>query len=192
MSIEPEFPGEVPTTVRFLNSDLDAALRVACTGVLRNNRPSHEYHKDGKAQLDYATVRRRGGNDPTPRKSEEVKSTLTKLRAERPNRDSVTLNRVMTPKSTERTFHMSALIDYQPQTQERVSQVQVQSSSAQSRDTQSMSGSPSKTSERQRQKTELQNYSLQHSPSPSPSQSTPKGFWKSLAPQLESELGSVR
>lgn len=187
MSIEREFRGEVPTTVRFLNSDLDAALRVACTGVLRNNRPSHEYHKDGKAQLDYATVRRRGGNDPTPRKSEEVKSTLTKLRAERPNRDLVTLNRVMPPELTERTFHMSASIDYQPQTQDGGSQVQVQSSSAQSRDTRSMSGSPSKTLERQKQKTELQ-----HLPSPSPSQSTPKGLWHSLAPKLESELGSVR
>lgn len=63
MSIEREFRGEVPTTVRFLNSDLDAALRVACTGVLRNNRPSHEYHKDGKAQLDYATVRRRSEDE---------------------------------------------------------------------------------------------------------------------------------
>jgi hypothetical protein len=187
VSIEPEFPREVPTTVRFLNSDLDAALRAACTGVLRNNRPSHEYHKDGKAQLDYATVRRRGGNYQTPRNSDGVKSTSTKCRAQCPNRGSIRLNRVMTPELSEPTFHIVALIDYQPQTQERGSQVQVQSSSAQPRDTQSMSGSPSKTSERQRQKTELQ-----HSPSPSPSQSTPKGFWKSLAPKLESELGSVR
>jgi hypothetical protein len=85
MSIDPEFPGEVPTTVRLLNSDLDAALRAACTGILCNNRPSHEYHKDGKAQLDYATVRRRGGNDLTPRKSDEVKSTSTEDRAECPN-----------------------------------------------------------------------------------------------------------
>jgi hypothetical protein len=85
MSIEPESPGEVPTTVRLLNSDLDAALRAACTSVLRNNRPSHEYHIDGKAQLDYATVRRRGGKDSAPRKSDEVGSTSTEGSAECPN-----------------------------------------------------------------------------------------------------------
>jgi hypothetical protein len=85
MSIEPKFPREVPTTVRLLNSDLDAALRDACTGVLRNNRPSHGYHKDGKAQLDYATVRRRGGKDSASRKSDEVESTSTEGSAECPN-----------------------------------------------------------------------------------------------------------
>jgi hypothetical protein len=118
MPIDPEFPGGVPTTVRLLNSDLDAGTRTACTGVLSNNRPSHEYHEDGKVQLDYATVRRRGGNDPTPRKPDEVKSTSTKDLAERPKRDLITLNRVMTPELSERRFHISALIDHQPQPQE--------------------------------------------------------------------------
>jgi hypothetical protein len=72
MPIESEFPGEVPTTVHFLDNDLDAALRDTCTGVLRNNRPSHEYHKGGKALLDYATVEGRGGNVPASGKSDEI------------------------------------------------------------------------------------------------------------------------
>jgi hypothetical protein len=31
---------------------LDVALRAACTSVLRNNRPSYRYCKDGKTQSD--------------------------------------------------------------------------------------------------------------------------------------------
>jgi hypothetical protein len=115
MPIDPESPGEVLTTVRLLNSDLDVALRAVCTGVHSNNRPSHEYHEDGKVQLDYATVRRRGGKNLMPRKSDEVKSTSTKDLAKRPNRDLITLNSVMTPELSERRFHISALIYHQPQ-----------------------------------------------------------------------------
>lgn len=58
LAMEPESPGEVPKSIINLDRELDHALRVACTGVLRNNKPSHEYHKGGKAQLDYATIRR--------------------------------------------------------------------------------------------------------------------------------------
>jgi hypothetical protein len=183
MTIDPKSLEKVPVTVRFLDNDLDAALRAACTDVLRNNRPSHEYHKGGKAQLDYSTIRRRGGNDPAPRKSYEVKSTSSGDRAECPSRDSMTLNCFMTPELSDRTHYTSASTDYQSQTQEGVSQVQLQNSRAQSRANQSNAGSLSKKSEQRRQRTEVQ-----HSRSPS----TPQGLWSSLVPQLGSELRSVR
>jgi hypothetical protein len=175
--------GEIPVTVRFLNNDLDAALRAACTDVLRNNRPSHEYHKGGKAQLDYATIRRRSGNDLAPKKSDNVKSTSSGDCAECPNRDSITLNCVMTPEPFNSMFYTSASKDYRSSTQEGGSQVQVQHSRAQSRANQSMTGSPPKKSEQQRLRT-----GLQHSRSPS----TPQWSRTSLIPQLGSELGSVR
>jgi hypothetical protein len=183
MPIDPKSLGEVPVTVRFLNNDLDAALRAACTDVLRNNRPSHEYHKGGKAQLDYATIRRRSGNDPAPKKSDKVKSTSSGDCAECPNRDSIALNCVMTPEPSNRMSYTSASKDYRSPTQEGGSQVQVQHSRAQSRANQSIAGSPPKKSEQQRPRT-----GLQHSRSPS----TPQEFWTSLVPQLGSELGSVR
>jgi hypothetical protein len=57
-----------------------------------------------------------------------------------PNRDSITLNCVMTPELSERMFHTSAMVENQPQTKGEGFQVQVQNLNAQSRATQSMVG----------------------------------------------------
>jgi hypothetical protein len=109
IAMEPESPGEVPKSIINLDRELDHALRVACTGVLRNNKPSHEYHKGGKAQLDYATIRRGGGNNPAPRKPDLVPTALAKSisnedKVHRPNRDSTMSNGIPNPEMSHRTF----------------------------------------------------------------------------------------
>jgi hypothetical protein len=192
MVVEPESPGEVPKTVRPLPNDLDAALRAACTGVLRNNKPSHEYHKGGKAQLDYATIRRGGGPSaapvPAPRKPDPVFTTLSKSTsnedgAHHPNRDSTTLNGVVNPEMSHRISHISASMDMYPQLPEDGFQVQAQRSRAQSRADQLMAGLPIKAPDGQKPRTESHH---------SRSQSTPQGFWTHPAPQVAPKFGSLR
>jgi hypothetical protein len=186
--MEPESPGEIPKSVRPLPNDLDAALRAACTGVLRNNKPSHEYHKGGKAQLDYATIRRGGGNNPAPRKPDPVPTTLSKStsnedRAHYPNRDSSMSNGGVNPNQAHRMSQMSASMGQPSQTQEGGFEVQVQRSRAQSRADQIMAGSTAALApDAQRSRTNSQH---------SRSRSTPQGFWTGPAPQLVSRFGSL-
>jgi hypothetical protein len=191
--MEPESPGEVPKTIRPLPNDLDAALRAACTGVLRNNKPSHEYHKGGKAQLDYATIRRGGGGPtaapaPASRLPDPVPTTLSKSTSNeegphRPNRDSTMSNGLANPEMSHRISHISASMDMYPQIPESGFQVQVQRSRAQSRADQLMAGLPIKAPDGQKPRTESQH---------SRSQSTPQGFWTHPAPQIAPKFGSLR
>jgi hypothetical protein len=187
--MEPESPGEVPKSIINLDRDLDHALRVACSGVLRNNKPSHEYHKGGKAQLDYATIRRGGGNNPAPvRKPDPVptslsKSTSNEEKVHRSNRDSTMSNGMMNPELSHRISHISASMDSYPQTQDGDFQVQAQRSRAQSRADQLMAGSAAETLDVQRPRTNSQH---------SRSQSTPQGFWAGPAPVVAPKFGSLR
>ena len=186
--MEPESPGEVPKSIINLDRDLDHALRVACSGVLRNNKPSHEYHKGGKAQLDYATIRRGGGNNPAPRKPDPVPTTLSKStsnedKAHRPNRDSTMSNGIMNPEMSHRISHISASMDSYAQPQEGDFQVQVQRSRAQSRADQLMAGSAADTLDVTRPRTNSQH---------SRSQSTPQGFWTGPPPVVAPKFGSLR
>jgi hypothetical protein len=192
MVMEPESPGEVPKSVRPLPNDLDAALRAACTGVLRNNKPSHEYHKGGKAQLDYATIRRGGGTSaapaPAPRLPDPVPTTLSKSTSNedadhRPNRDSTMSNGIANPEMSHRISHISASMDMYPQIPEDGFQVQARRSRAQSRADQLMAGLPIKAPHGQKPRTESQH---------SRSQSTPQGFWTHPAPQVAPKFGSLR
>ena len=156
-------------------------LRAACTGVVRNNKPSHEYHKGGKAQLDYATIRRGGGNNPAPRKPDPAPAALAKSnsnenRFSAPPRDSTLSTNIASPDKSQRVSHISASTENPPQNGDGT-QVQVQRSRAQSRADQIMAGSPPKTLALQRERTNSQH---------SRSQSTPQGTWASPAPNLES------
>jgi hypothetical protein len=189
MAAEPESPGEVPKSIINLDRDLDHALRVACSGVLRNNKPSHEYHKGGKAQLDYATIRRGGGNNPAPvRKPDPLptalsKSTSNEDRVHRPNRDSTMSNGMMNSEMSHRISHISASMDHYPQTEEGDFQVKAQRSRAQSRADQLMAGSAADSLDVTRPRTNSQH---------SRSQSTPQGFWTGPAPVVAPKFGSLR
>lgn len=188
MAMEPESPGEVPKSVRPLPNDLDAALRAACTGVLRNNKPSHEYHKGGKAQLDYATIRRGGGNNlPPARKPDPAPISLSKSTSNEhpanPNRNSTMPNAAMNPEMSYRISHVSASADQYSQPQEEAYEVPAQRSRAQSRADQLMAGPPAKAPEGSRPRTDSQH---------SRSQSTPQGFWTHPAPQIAPKFGSLR
>lgn len=183
MAVEPESPGEVPKSIRPLPHDLDAALRAACTNVIRNNKPSHEYHKGGKAQLDYATIRRGGGNNPAPapRRQEQAPVSLSKSPSneDRTNRNSTYPPGVMGPDRSQRMSHISASAERQQQTEDGGCQVRVQRSRAQSRADQLMAGSPPKAPDVQRERTDSNH---------SRSQSTPQNSWTFPAPKL----GSIR
>ena len=191
MAMEPESPGEVPKSIINLDRELDHALRVACTGVLRNNKPSHEYHKGGKAQLDYATIRRGGGNNPAPpRKPDPVPSNLAKSisnedKVHRPNRDSTMSSgmSIPNPEMSHRISHISTSMDQYSQTPEEGSQGQKQRSRAQSRADQLMAGPAAENLALQRPRTNSHH---------SRSQSTPQGFWTNPAPQLKPKFGSLR
>jgi hypothetical protein len=183
--MEPESPGETPKSIRPIPHDLDIMLRAACTGVVRNNKPSHEYHKGGKAQLDYATIRRGGGNNPAPapRKPDPapaalVNSDSNENRFSTVQRDSTLSANLTSPEKSNRASHISASTDNPPQTGDGV-QVQVQRSRAQSRADQIMAGSPPKALALQRERTNSQH---------SRSQSTPQGTWAFPGPNL----GSLR
>ena len=186
--MEPESPGEVPKSIINLDRELDHALRVACTGVLRNNKPSHEYHKGGKAQLDYATIRRGGGNNPAPppRKPDPVPTNLSQSvsnedRVHRPNRDSSMSNGIVKPEMSHRISHISASTDQYPQIQE--GETQKQRSRAQSRADQLMAGPAAETLDVTRARTNSHH---------SRSQSTPQGFWTHPPPQVKPKFGSLR
>jgi hypothetical protein len=186
MAAEPESPGETPKSIRPIPHDLDIMLRAACTGVVRNNKPSHEYHKGGKAQLDYATIRRGGGNNPAPapRKPDPAPAALAKLDSNEnrfsapPQRDSTLTANLASPEKSNRVSHISASTENPPQTGDGT-QVQVQRSRAQSRADQIMAGSPPKALALQRERTNSHH---------SRSQSTPQGTWAFPAPNL----GSLR
>lgn len=189
IAMEPESPGEVPKSIINLDRELDHALRVACTGVLRNNKPSHEYHKGGKAQLDYATIRRGGGNNPVPRKPDPVPTTLAKSisnedkAVHRPNRDSTMSNGIPNPDMSHRISHISTSMDQYTKTPEEDSNVQKQRSRAQSRADQLMAGPAAENLALNRPRTNSHH---------SRSQSTPQGFWTNPAPQLKPKFGSLR
>lgn len=189
IAMEPESPGEVPKSIINLDRELDHALRVACTGVLRNNKPSHEYHKGGKAQLDYATIRRGGGNNPVQRKPDPVPTTLAKSisnedkAAYRPNRDSTMSNGIPNPEMSHRISHISTSMDQYAKTPEEDSHVQKQRSRAQSRADQLMAGPAAENLALNRPRTNSHH---------SRSQSTPQGFWANPAPQLKPKFGSLR
>jgi hypothetical protein len=162
-------------------------LRAACTGVVRNNKPSHEYHKGGKAQLDYATIRRGGGNNPAPapRRPDPAPAALinsdsNENRFSTVQRDSTLSANLTSPEKSNRVSHISASTENppHPQTGDGV-QVQVQRSRAQSRADQIMAGSPPKALALQRERTNSQH---------SRSQSTPQGTWAFPGPNL----GSLR
>ncbi|KAL1588828.1 hypothetical protein WHR41_02686 [Cladosporium halotolerans] len=178
MPMEPESPGEIPKTILPLPSDLDAALRAACTGVIRNNKPSHEYHKGGKAQLDYATIKRGGGNQPAPQRAAPACAPLTKTDSneDRPHMQQGSLSNGLTsPNKAHRASHISAASEGQPQAEENTHQVRVQRSRAQSRVDQLMGGaSPPKPARPQRDRTD----------SHSRSKSTPQAFWTAPPPKI--------
>ena len=186
MAAEPESPGETPKSIRPIPHDLDIMLRAACTGVVRNNKPSHEYHKGGKAQLDYATIRRGGGNNPAPapRKPDPAPAALAKAdsnenRFSTVQRDSTLSANLASPEKSNRVSHISASTENPPQPTGDGTQVQVQRSRAQSRADQIMAGSPPKALALQRERTNSHH---------SRSQSTPQGTWAFPAPNL----GSLR
>jgi hypothetical protein len=195
MAMEPESPGEVPKSIINLDRELDHALRVACTGVLRNNKPSHEYHKGGKAQLDYATIRRGGGNNPAPapRKQDPVptmslsKSMSNEDKVHRPNRDSTMSNGLPNPEMSHRISHISASMDQYSQTSEEDPQAQAQTqkqrSRAQSRADQLMAGPAAENLALNRPRTNSHH---------SRSQSTPQGFWNPAPQLVKPKFGSLR
>jgi hypothetical protein len=186
-AMEPESPGETPKSIRPIPHDLDIMLRAACTGVVRNNKPSHEYHKGGKAQLDYATIRRGGGNNPAPapRRPDPAPAALinsdsNENRFSTVQRDSTLSANFTSPEKSNRVSHISASTENPAQTQTGDGvQVQVQRSRAQSRADQIMAGSPPKALALQRERTNSQH---------SRSQSTPQGTWAFPGPNL----GSLR
>ena len=187
--MEPESPGETPKSIRPIPHDLDIMLRAACTGVVRNNKPSHEYHKGGKAQLDYATIRRGGGNNPAPapRKPDPAPPALVQSNSNEnrfssaPQRDSTLSANLTSPEKSNRVSHVSASAENPPNPPQAGdgTQVQVQRSRAQSRADQIMAGSPPKALALQRERTNSQH---------SRSQSTPQGTWAFPGPNL----GSLR
>lgn len=192
MPMEPESPGEIPKTVRPLPNDLDAALRAACTNVVRNNKPSHEYHKGGKAQLDYATIRRGGGSQPqpAPRKPENPSAALSKADSNeerrQAKRESLSTG-LVSPDRSQRMSHISASAAVHSPTQDSGQPGVVQRSRAQSRADQLMGGaSPHKPQSRVDQlmgsPPKIPRPYRDRTDSHSRSQSTPQPFWTAPPP----------
>ncbi|KAM0716284.1 hypothetical protein Q7P37_007729 [Cladosporium fusiforme] len=188
--MDPESPGEVPKSVRPLPNDIDFALRTACTGVVRNNKPSHEYHKNGKAQLDYATIRRGGGTVKTAKRPEQPTASLSKTDSNEERLQQQQQQQqyhpppppgplsagLMSPGKMQRMSNISAPAEVQPQNPEGEGQVTVQQRSrAQSRADQLMGGaSPPKMSQLLRERTN----------SHSRSQSSPQVSWTNPPPKI--------
>lgn len=187
--MDPESPGEIPKTIVPLPNDLDSALRAACTGVVRNNKPSHEYHKNGKAQLDYATIRRGGGTVKAakrPERPEHPPASLAKTTSNEERLQQQQAQQQMqgplsaglsSPGTSQRMSHISASADVQPQHQNGETQGRQQRSRAQSRADQLMGGaSPPKAPAPKLLRDRTDSHSR--------SQSTPQPSWTLPPPKI--------